>query len=89
MSKLYDFYFGGREVGYFEGGSFPQLAGKYSYMPYRGPGHYQMQMSLDAGGLPRCYYDFEGVRTSFVVQDCPDYGILVLDDFQSSLINDE
>jgi hypothetical protein len=84
MSKLPDFYFDGTAVGYFRGGAFPQSAGRYHYEPYRGPGHYEMQESLGAGGSPRCYYETGGVRTTFVVRACPEYGVIELCNFESS-----
>jgi hypothetical protein len=82
MSKLPDFFFDGTEVGYFRGGAFPQSAGRYQYEPYRGPGHYEMQTRLEAGGSPRCYYDIDGFRTKFTVRACPEYGVLELCDFE-------
>jgi hypothetical protein len=87
MTKFPDFYFGGTKVGHFRGGAFPQSAGCYQYEPYRGPGHYEMQVSLSAGGGPRCYYEIDGVRTTFVVRACPDYGVLELCNFESSPTN--
>lgn len=41
-----DFYFNGMVVGYFEQADYPTTDGQYSYIPYRGPGHYEMQTSL-------------------------------------------
>ncbi len=87
MTQLPDFYFANMEVGYFRGGAFPQSAGRYHYEPYRGAGHCEMQESLGAGGSPRCYYEIDGVRTTFVVRACPEYGVLELCDFERSHTN--
>jgi len=76
-----EFYFDGRAVGYFVGGDGPRSAGSYRYEPYRGPGHYEMQTLLRAGGTPRCSYSAEGERVEFSVAGCPEYGVLDLCDF--------
>lgn len=69
-------------VGCFEEESFPAAAGRFRYMPYRGPGHYEMQTALSAGSRPECSYR-EGNRiVSFVVVDCPEYGVLELAGFR-------
>lgn len=79
-----DFLFDGMAVGYFEEVEPPRSPGLYRYMPYRGPGHYEMQMVLRGGGSPCCYYEADGVRVSFTVRDCPEYGVLELCDFDIS-----
>jgi hypothetical protein len=73
----------GIPVGYFEESDFPRSPGCYRYTPFRGPGHYVMRKERSAGGRPRCYYDADDVRVSFVVCDCPEYGVLELCDFES------
>jgi len=79
-----DFLIEGMEVGILE--KYPHEPGRYRYEPYRGPGHYEMQRRLSSGEKPRCYYDCDGVRVSFIVSSCPEYGILELYDFDSSQI---
>jgi len=77
-----EFFFNGMPVGCFLEAEFPRIAARYPYMPYRGPGHYEMQLRLHAGECPRCHYEDGGVRTSFIVGGCPDYGFLDLRDFE-------
>jgi hypothetical protein len=79
-----EFKFDGMAVGFFGGAEHPSAPGRYKYIPYRGPGHYEVQTRLRSGRKPRCYYDRDGVRVSFVVGECPEYGVLELGDFQSS-----
>jgi hypothetical protein len=87
LSK-FKFMLDGIPVGYFEESDFPRLTGRYRYTPFRGPGHYVMHKQQSAGGRPRCYYDDGGVRVSFAVHNCPEYGVLELCDFESSSQND-
>ena len=84
MSHPRDFHFDGMEVGHFEETEMPRAAGRFRYMPYRGPGHYEMQRHLRAGGSPRCYYDTGNVHIAFSVHGCPEYGVLELRDFEIS-----
>ena len=70
-------------VGYFIDAEYPRQSGRYRYMPYRGPGHYQMQLELRERGSARCYYDIGTKRVSFTVIDCPAYGLLELADFET------
>ena len=83
-----EFFFDGMAVGYFEEAESPRSAGLYRYMPYRGPGHYEMQTLSQGGGLPRCYYEADGIRVSFTVRGCPEYGVLELSDFDTSPCGD-
>ena len=83
MQEL-DFMFNGGPVGYFEESGYPRSAGRYRYMPYRSYSHYAMHEARKGGDTPRCYYDAEGVRVSFAVRNVPEYGVLELDDFESS-----
>ena len=69
------------KVGCFEEPDFPHINGRYRYMPYRGPGHYFMQTERRGGRSPRCCYDASGVLVSFMVLDCPEFGVLELSDF--------
>jgi hypothetical protein len=79
-----DFMFEGGPVGYFEESEYPRCDGRYRYMPYRSLSHYAMHELRRAGGVPRCHFDVGGVRVTFAVRDCPEYGVLELYDFQSS-----
>lgn len=79
-----EFYCDGLAVGLFLGVDGPRSSGRHSYEPYRGPGHYEMQSLLRAGGSPRCYYEAEGQRVAFTVAGCPEYGVLELRDFEST-----
>jgi hypothetical protein len=81
-SAEHDFMFEGMGVGVFQ--ELPASPGLFRYEPYRGPGHYEMQERLKAGENPRCYYDSKGMRISFTVTRCPEYGVLELLDFESS-----
>ena len=71
--------FDGMPVGYFE--EMPRSSGLYRYIPYRGSGHFDMWECHHSGGSPRCFYDTDTERVSFVVRDGPEYGVLDLDDF--------
>jgi len=78
------FVFEGMPVGVFEGHDGPRSPGLYRYIPFRSFNHYQMHTLLRAGGLPRCHYEINGVRVSFTVTACPEYGVLELCDSESS-----
>ena len=82
-STRLDFRFNGMPVGYFEESEYPRQDGRYRYMPYRGPGHYQMQTERREKGHVRCYYTVGPERVSFAVLDCPEYGCLELGDFRT------
>lgn len=77
----FEFFYQGMPVGCFEEEGFPIGPGRYRYMPYRGPGHHEMQAALRAGGRPRCAFSVSGRAVSFAVVDCPEYGVLELADF--------
>src|SRR5437763_16613432 len=51
-----EFSYEGMPVGYFEEERYPMAPRRYRYMPYRGPGHYEMQTARRAGGRPRCTF---------------------------------
>ncbi len=78
-----EFSYEGTPVGYFEEERYPVAPGRYRYMPYRGPGHYEMQTAHRAGGRPRCTYSANGRAVSFAVVDCPEYGVLELAEFDA------
>jgi hypothetical protein len=82
MRKSNDFYFNGIPVGIFEGNELPRSPGCYRYEPYRSVGHYLMHQQLEAGNTPRCSYHDGDSHVSFIVQDCSEYGILELRDFE-------
>jgi hypothetical protein len=78
------FTFDGMPVGVFAYPP-PRVAGVYSYVPFRGPGHYEMQERLRSGGSPRCaYHADDGGEITFRVVECPSYGELRLDQFESA-----
>jgi hypothetical protein len=77
-----DFEYEGLRVGYFtEGCSYPSVPGTYRYMPYRSGGHFSMHQELRATGTARCTCAGPEGRMTFLVRACPEYGVLVLDDF--------
>jgi hypothetical protein len=82
MSNSHEFRFNGMPVGLFKGHELPCSPGSYHYEPYRGAGHYLMQQQLEGGITPRCSYHNDDSHVSFMVQDCPEYGILELRDFE-------
>jgi hypothetical protein len=79
-----EFSYEGMPVGYFEEEGYPAAPGRYRYMPYRGPGHYEMQAALGAGARPRCTFSTNGRDVSFTVIDCPEYGVLELGEFDGA-----
>jgi hypothetical protein len=76
-----EFDFESSAVGVFRD-PFPIEPGEYVYDPYRGPGHYDMQMALRSGAEVICKYMLNGQRVSFRVLSCPRYGVLNLSGFQ-------
>jgi hypothetical protein len=83
-SKRLEFEFNGMPVGCFEEPEYPRQDGRYRYMPYRGPGHYQMGIELREKGIARCTYTIGSEQFSFAVLDSPEYGVLELGEFQAS-----
>jgi hypothetical protein len=84
MGKSQLFLFEGMPVGYFEQEEFPHTAGRYRYVPFRGPGDFEMQKQREAGTQPRCYFNTSGGQVSFAIRDCPVYGELVICDFETT-----
>ena len=76
-----EFEFAGDPVGLFEDGICPDSEGLFRYEPYRGPGHLRMQEQLRKSGSAPCSYVHAGKRISFIVIDCPEYGVLNLSSF--------
>ncbi|HJY28603.1 MAG TPA: hypothetical protein VJ306_11290 [Pyrinomonadaceae bacterium] len=81
-SERLELNFNGMPVGYFEETEYPRKAGRYRYMPYRGPGHYQMQTETRESGRARCYYNIASERVFFDVLACAEYGFLELRNFK-------
>ena len=77
-----DFECDGISAGRFtEGASYPRAPGTYRYMPYRSLGHLRMHEKLRGMGSARCTCAASEGRMTFLVRACPEYGVLVLDDF--------
>ena len=74
-SDILHFWFEGNEVGYFED-TLPRAAGRYRYMPYRGPGHSDMQSKLKNGEPAVCHFLVNGLKLRFTVNECPEYGVV-------------
>ena len=70
-----DFFFERDVVGYFVDGM-PTASGLYSYMPYRGIGHYRLVQALKSAGPQNCYYVVDGQKHGFTVVKIPSYGVL-------------
>ena len=81
--KRLEFSFNGMPVGYFDESEYPRKAGRYRYVPYRGPGHYQMQTESREKGRARCCYNIGSERVFFDVLDCAEYGSLELGNFKT------
>jgi hypothetical protein len=77
-----EFRYNGEGVGLFSHGIRPCCDGDYDYEPYRGPGHYEMQLALESGATPRCCYSDGDQRVWFDVLECPSYGVLTLARFE-------
>jgi len=61
------FFLGTQVVGYFEE-RLPSSPGFYRYMPFRGPGHFQLAQALVSIGPQRCYYIAEGEPHYFIAE---------------------
>ena len=75
------FFFEGNPVGYFLEYQLPILPGRYKYIPYRGPGHYNLGQALRSNGPQRCHYLLNGQPRNFTVASWVSYGLLELSDF--------
>jgi hypothetical protein len=76
------FEYRGMAVGYFtETAGYPSAVGPCKYVPYRGPGHYEMQMECRRSGSALCTYRGPEGQVSFTVRGSPEYGVLELDGF--------
>jgi hypothetical protein len=81
------FEFDGDHVGCFEGiDGYPTTPGKYRYMPFRGPGHYEMREACARRGSARCSYrTAEGV-VEFTARPANEYGALEISDIAARAI---
>jgi hypothetical protein len=78
MDRDLEFSFEGHVVGCFEEAAYPSEPGRYRYMPYRGPGHYDLTQAL-ARAAARCSYSGEHGTVEFDVAAVPEYGVLQID----------
>jgi hypothetical protein len=62
MEGELEFFYRGLAVGIFEENSHPTADGEYSYMPYRGQGHYKLMERLKQKGIAVCYYMTDGEK---------------------------
>jgi hypothetical protein len=76
------FYIGHSVIGFFKDDVPPIVEGTYPYEPYRGLGHYNLQMELTRSKAPRCFYQTQEQRVWFCVIACPSYGMLFLASFE-------
>jgi hypothetical protein len=76
-----DFFFNGMDVGILSL-PIPRVAGNWHYVPYRGPGHYDLQMALRDRQPAQCVTDDRGTRITFTVVGCPADGVLEVRDVQ-------
>jgi len=77
-----DFEYNGMPVGYFtDSVAYPGAPGPYKYMPYRDPGHYNLQAELRRSGSARCTYVGPEGRVSIIVRGCPEYRVRSLTAF--------
>ena len=79
MSAL-EFKFRGLPVGYFEEATYPKEEGRYRYMPYRGPGHYEMMKALKEEILVEIQFEDSG-RVRKAKAKKSEYGFLELSEF--------
>jgi hypothetical protein len=64
-------------VGYFEQ-AYPKTAGRYRYMPYRGPGHYMLGRAL-ATGPARCTFESGGGPVHCTVRSLPESHVIEIE----------
>jgi hypothetical protein len=62
------FFFDDSPVGYFQEPEFPTVDGRYSYMSFRGPGHYEMVQTCLGQGFAVCCYIRNKKKTFFTVE---------------------
>ena len=81
-TETLEFEFNGMPVGYFEEESYPTSDGIFKYMPYRGPGHYEMGEELRKGKNAHCSYKSGRTTITFSVVKHIEYGTLELSHFE-------
>ena len=75
-----DFLYNNEPVGYFiEIDSFPTIPGKYKYMPYRSPGHFQMYEECSKSGKVNCSFSDSGFDKTITVRISDNYGEIHID----------
>jgi len=79
------FYLDNLPVGYFLDDCTPEVDGNYKYMPFRGPGHYNLGLQLRNSRTPRCHYVANEKRVEFSVRTYVEYGVLCLSNFNVGL----
>jgi hypothetical protein len=80
-----DFSCGGKIAGRFiDLATYPKTAGRYRYMPYRGPGHLLLQEECRRSGFARCTYPEPNGQVSFRVRTAAEYGVLDVDEIYES-----
>jgi len=70
------FFFGDMVVGQFSDGSYPDRDGAVRYVPFRGPGHFELQAALKSDRKADCYFKRDEEKVAFTVVACPRYGVL-------------
>ena len=76
------FFIDGVFAATFEEENFPEADGRYRYMPWRGPGHYDLATTMRAFGFARCFYEDGPDVVHFTARPDTEYGFLNLSDFQ-------
>jgi hypothetical protein len=80
-----DFSCGGKVAGRFmDIASYPKTAGRYRYMPYRGPGHLLLQEQCHRSGFARCAYEGADGQVTFVVRTVAATGILDVEEIDEA-----
>ena len=74
------FRYRGRPVGYWTSNMKPIVAGEYGYVPFRGVGHLQLQLTLKEGRTARVTCNYGGSDTEIDVVACPRYGVVTIGD---------
>jgi hypothetical protein len=87
MNTPVPFYLDSQPVGEFEAEATPTFDGDYSYEPYRGPGHYNLQVQLKSSHTPRCHYTVGSERVEFSVVAYVRDRVLRLSGFESSEVS--
>ena len=64
-------------VGEFSKG-YPTDSGDFTYMPYRGPGHFQMQQTLKKEHKVTCTFAKGPHSFTMVITSSPRYGVLTV-----------